>query len=120
MKLRTGQTLDIDEAKLGTRDAFHVPGVLVTTQERLKPGEAVRFTDGYCQWVTGCSDEEKHAVVDPFLESDVDNDVAFWVFIVPGMVEDLVHHFSIKGMNTGHTGQEVEPEEEYDECAGCD
>lgn len=106
--------------KLGLRDAFHVPGILVSSfDERLQPGQRVYFTDPLCERVTADKDKsffytpikdededggynridrtEFDAVVDPFLPCHVNAKDRFWVFAMPAKVKEFRHTFEIEG-----------------------
>ncbi len=105
-----------DATLQGRRDAFHVPGVLVATDQILLGGESVRFTDSECTKVTTCSGNARHAIVDPFL-GQVGGGVLFWVLLVPELTTNLVHHFDI---NTAPVEDvEDDDEDEDDNCKGC-
>lgn len=94
-KLKVGQ-ISNDLADVGRRDAFHVPGVLVTCGQHLRGGDWVRFTDADCQRVELTMRGDAEALVDPFLK-DINPGQGFWVFVVPELVGTLVHHFEITG-----------------------
>jgi len=121
----------------GTRDAMHVPVCLVKTRElNLQPGDNVRFVGDNFTSVRKCGKDNRHGIVDPFVEKQIKPGDLFWIFLVPEIVGNLVHHFDIEpqavdqadlveaDLDDGCAGcyesQEVE-EEEYDDdgCAGC-
>jgi hypothetical protein len=120
---------------LGSRDAFHVPSVLVTWAkphvagsgssdgDRLSghrmPGANVRFTNVQQTQVEPCEYDERQAVADPFLET-IRAGVAFWVFIIPELVGGLTHNFEILPKDDPLDNIEDEFEEpEEDGCGGC-
>lgn len=87
----------------GRRDAFHTPGVLVTSLDRrVTPGQPVRFLndreESYkpFQVVEPCARNEAHAIVDPFIMSnEIGVGRLFWVFILPEAGTNLRHEFDI-------------------------
>jgi len=93
---KIGSTTD-DLTSVGRRDAFHFPGVLVTSDHALEPKQDVRFTDSSCTKVEPAHENERMAVVDPFVTAaHIPTGLAFWVFLAPGFVDNLVHHFEIR------------------------
>lgn len=105
----------------GRRDAFHVPSVLATSRETLKPGDSVRFSGTWD--AVSCAREVRHGVVDPFVDVKLLNEAGsqFWVLLEPGVVSDMVHHFQL---NAPGMPEDVDTAESYDEeddwCMGCD
>lgn len=82
----------------GTRDAFHVPGVLVTSEYTVFPGQPVRFEDKAYDTVIPVEKDLCHAIADPFGQSVAPGDV-FWVFLDPTLGTKVRHDFGI-GVNT--------------------
>lgn len=141
---QVGQTTK-EWSLLGRRDAFHIPGILVKSSFNIPAGTKVRFTDDSCKEVvplykedfyTTVEDEngeeinteitlEAHAVVDPFKPYSSREDF-FWVFPVPGSVNNLTHQFNLDLEITKITEKELEliqnaadEEEGYQSCKGC-
>lgn len=123
-KLKPGRTASKNSREVGRRDAFHVPGILVLSDHEMKPGQDIRLTYD-CKKAVPCSRTERQAIVDPFLDPDVDTTaVAFWACVVPDVVTDLTHHFEIG--NTGSPrdyfvgkGFESVDSDEDDGCRSC-
>jgi len=94
-KLTPGNPVS-DLRRVGTRDAFHVPCVLVQSKEPVKPRDKVRFIDDKCKIVRVCGNSEQpHGIVDPFITVMPNDKEAFWIFLMPGIVKGLVHSFQM-------------------------
>ena len=106
---------------LNSRDAFHVPAVVMMATETLRPGDLVKFgenipereeLDDDWDWEDrdDADDEEEektpqkltgayrvasepHAVVDPFLPYNVKKGQHFWALVMPDYVGKVTHHF---------------------------
>lgn len=78
----------------GRRDAFHVPAILVRSDENLRPGENIRFTDDTYTAVRSSGQSDRHAVADPFVK-EIPKGCAFWALLMPDLVSNLVHHFNL-------------------------
>jgi hypothetical protein len=141
---KVGQTT-ADFFQLGRRDAFHFPGVLVSSTEYVFPMARVCFTDQSCTAVIKASTAvipsmfSYHAIVDPFIPDTVIRPgTLFWVFPVPDLVGAVAHHFElsippvIPAQQITVTGSIVIPEPAPDkaepepssddddtQCAGC-
>ncbi len=96
-----GQSVE-DLAEIGTRDAFHVPAVLVSSDDVLFPGANVRFTDLAQTTVRLCNDADRHGIADPFWRDAhigqrnvIVPGTLFWVAVDPRLVKGVVHHFDI-------------------------
>jgi len=103
-----------ERAILGRRDAFHVPGILVSSDELIDPGEKLVFTNEELTLVreTRSINERHHAIADPFLADGIPPGCLFWAVLVPGTMTNLVHSFE--------TTITVQPEDDYDDqCKGC-
>lgn len=118
------KNLHVRSIILGSRDAFHVPSVLVEHAQsgRIVPGTNLRFTNDECTQVEPCEYSERQAIADPFLET-ITPDVAFWAFIIPELVSGLTHNFEILSKSEDNpldniTDEYEEPYEE-DACGGC-
>ena len=79
----------------GRRDAFHVPAILVNSEELLHPGDNIRFTDASCVAARSSGRSDRHAIVDPFVK-EIKIGQLFWAMLIPDTVSDLVHHFNLK------------------------
>lgn len=116
---KVGKTTDARELA-GRRDVFHVPGVLVYSHTAVLPGDPVRFTDDKMDCVYHCDVDDKHAVVDPFLNSGGANPVElFWVFLIPDLVTNLTHHFDLDPSLTANIQDMTEDDDDSDDCVGC-
>lgn len=91
--IKVGQTGDA--ANVGMRDAFHVPCVLVTSDMKTFGGSPVKFLND--SKVAPCETASSHGVVDPFLGQVLPGQ-AFWVFVKPALVDNLVHSFEVRGV----------------------
>lgn len=89
-----------NSADVGKRDAFHVPGVLVTSKAAIKPGEHVRFIDGSASEVRSCLRDVRQGVADPFIKDTIPAGSTFWMFLEPSIVGNLCHFFEIEGVTT--------------------
>lgn len=123
-KLKPGHVVELFEANLGYRDAFHVPCVLVSSSYVLSSGQPVMFTKNF-KHVIPCAWSNRHAIVDPFVTREQISNRAFWVMIIPDVVKDLSHHFNIDvdGVEDSGDVHSYFDKEGYDdrqdECAGC-
>ncbi len=112
MKSKIGQIGSTEDLR-GTRDAVHVPVVLVETDDdAIKAGDNVRFVDSSYTVVTVCDKERRHAIVDPFLPDSWNMNDMFLVMLVPDAVTKLVHYYDL-------TFKDVEEENSDDGCRGC-
>ena len=63
-------------------------------------------------------DEYADGIVDPFLESvPYYGNGYFWMFLLPGKVANLRHHFDVTGVDVDNL--EAEKDLEGDACRGC-
>ena len=135
---KPGQT-STDSNLVGRRDAFHCTAVMVMSDDAVFPAELVRFTDEHCVRVVADA-RSPHAIVDPYLNMPVLSGTLFWVFPLPGLTDNLRHHFDLdlkvkvprpaaSAIETWCEGcpsnDDVEEVEEYgfggtDECRNCD
>lgn len=99
---------------VGHRDAFHVASVLVRSSEKLKPGDDVRFTDDRYVLVVKATKDDRHAIVDPFVDEITPGDL-FWALLIPNLTSNLAHHFNINA----NVPFEMSYEEDDDGCRGC-
>lgn len=121
---KVGETTK-DMSLLGRRDAFHFPGILVSSPYYIDPGSSVAFLDAARTQVRKCEPEFRQAVVDPHVKDDeIEPGVLFWVFLEPGLVTNLVHTFEVNIEGVEERGR-VDPssagfddDEEYS-CKGC-
>jgi hypothetical protein len=142
---KVGEVTD-DVSLIGRRDAFHVPGILVQSDYNIPAGMKVRFTDKTCTKVVPMykedfytyveddegneTDEEvrlpAHAVADPF-KPYCKREQLFWVFPMPGTVNDLTHSFNFDLEKVTELSESeldlirsaADDEEGYQSCKGC-
>jgi hypothetical protein len=134
MKVNIGESSWADKKTImengGKRDAFHVPGILVTSDQVLCAGDRVAFTDSSFSVVRRVLlGETPEAIVDPFLKSAITcsdfestDRQLFWVFMMPGMTKNLTHHFEIVDVDNPPepiSEPESEDEDVWDTCRGC-
>jgi len=123
-KILLGETTeDWHYEETGDRDAFHMPCILAYCHDNdlhvkgcgLGPGDSVRFVgDPADGEVESCSKSERHGIVDPFIEETDLKGKAFWVFLSPGLVQNLTHNFKL-------SIEDDDEDEEDSECTmmGC-
>ena len=71
------------------RDAIHVAVIPMVAGERLDPGQHVNVDDGEARrWGVTVG------VVDPFLESRVERNETFWLFLYPQSITSLRHEWT--------------------------
>ena len=90
---KPGQYGETNE-KVGKRDAFHVPAILVNTEHNINPGSDVKFVDDALTVVEPCCKAERQAIADPWIDQ-IGPDDSFWVFLLPNTVANLTHSFDI-------------------------
>ena len=76
------------------RDAVHFAVVQVTASRRLLPGAPVRIMDNGAMQATTCSHTDRIGIVDPFLKAAVLPGQSFWLFLNPGSITSLKHHWT--------------------------
>ncbi len=102
---------------LGRRDAFHVPGVLVTLDGVYPaPGQKVVFVGPSTVSVYIGAGDDWQAIVDPFLSSAIKHGELFWVLPRPWTVKDLTHTFTLDSDDAVPTVQKASPKK----CIVCD
>jgi len=74
------------------RDAIHIAVVPMTAGELLQPGYHVRIQDGKAYDKGSSSDYV--GIVDPFLNVMVKEGQRFWLYLYPGTVTGMRHHWS--------------------------
>lgn len=91
-------TKDLTLASLGKplshempRDAVHIAVVPVIADESMHPGTRVTVHAGHA-WPAG--KKNIVGIVDPYLTEAVANGERFWVFLMPGSITSLVHHWT--------------------------
>ena len=74
------------------RDAIHVAIAPVIAGQNLNPGEHVGFItpDGK----VGCTESNNIGIIDPFLATGVREGGRCWLFLYPGTVTGMKHHWS--------------------------
>ena len=84
----------IDADKLPNRDAVHVAVVPCQAGEPLAPGFPVMIEPD--KRATGCSISSTAyvGVVDPFLSYAVETNQWFWLYLKPGSITSLTHHWT--------------------------
>lgn len=95
----------------GHRDAFHAPAILVCTDDKLKPGDFIRFITPKKVY-KATSRQSSHGIVDPFLPS-LDKGVAFWVLLNPDSTSNLQHHFDLSFQS--EIEDNIEEDKKYDD-----
>ena len=75
------------------RDAVHVAVVPCIARQQLKPGQHVNAAPHHAQWVCAPVGGEPIGVVDPFLKAPVKRGDEFYLFLYPGSVVSLRHHY---------------------------
>lgn len=105
------------------RDAIHVPVISVFCSDSVKGGDKVRFIDdSYTQVRIVGKDEEYHAIVDPFLpyKKRCPN-MQVLVFLKPGTVTKLSHHFepNMVDVPKAYVEPEVDDDDDDNSCSGC-
>jgi hypothetical protein len=70
------------------RDAIHVAVAPVVAGEKLYPGQHVGMRDG-----RGIAGGTHVGIVDPFLPGPVYPEQRFWLFLFPGSISSLRHHW---------------------------
>lgn len=130
MPMKIGQPEAVEGNQQGKRDAFHVPAVLVrwagpglSNVPIPIPGGNVKFVDDRFLEVVNCSEDERHAIIDPFVNAAaIQGNVIFWVLLIPETTAELSHNFKINVPNVAHfevQEEEEEDEDEYDYDDGC-
>ena len=129
-----------ENGPLGQRDAVHAAVVLVSSPERVYPGDSLVFTDkaynrvlpvrdpgpheDYDEEDEGTENEDnslkRQAVADPFVPTgSIKAGQLFWAFLIPGSTEGLRHVFEIKD-NKETFADPFEPRANaQDSCRGC-
>lgn len=112
----------------GSRDAVHVP--IVSSQNvqgtDIKAGEYVRFVDDRLIQFVKSTKKDSHGIVDPFLVGGVVRPgFSVAIFLKPGTVTKLIHHFEPSFTDLPHYEEPVretqyqDEDEEFDSCRGC-
>ena len=117
MTMKIGEIATTGE--VGKRDAMHVPVVLVTTLDKLKAGDSIQFVDSANTRVEKSDKIGRHGIVDPFIGTLKPGN-RFWVFLVPEIVGNLVHHYDIMINNKVEVEEDEEDDDDDDDgCSGC-
>lgn len=72
------------------RDAVHMAIAPVVAGHQLQPGQRVAMTDGKA-FISPT--HRSIGIVDPFLDGYVDPNERFWLFLYPGSITSLRHHW---------------------------
>jgi hypothetical protein len=91
------------------RDAIHIAVAPVIAGERLFPGQEIRMRGGKA-FATG--EGESLGIVDPFLRQAIHPEQRFWIFLHPGSITSLRHHWEHPAM-AGDTLPDVPPPREF-------
>ncbi len=113
-KLRVDESDDGLAFQAGYRDAFHMPCVLVTSNDVIMPGEAVEFDDAEFKTVIP-TENGRVMVASPFVSGPIQPGRLFWVFINPDTVQGFSHDFKIPGEESKSSIRQVSVEEQRDE-----
>jgi len=114
-----------DKSKIGFKDAFHVPGIAVTSDFEIKPGTYVKFSDSSMKKVTEVTGAGQfHGIVDPFVDRLIPPGEIFYVIVHPSMSNNLRHEFTIDislAKNERVWTEQDEEDSDYlnDSCRGC-
>jgi hypothetical protein len=84
------------------RDAIHVAVAPVVAGERLYPGQHVGVRDG-----RGTAGATHIGIVDPFLPGPVYQEQRFWLFLYPGSITSLRHHWEHPEFPDGPAGPDA-------------
>ena len=76
---------------LQPRDAIHVAVISMIADEPLEPGQEVGIVG---ERRAGMHAQKIVGIVDPFLRSHVPKECIFWMFLIPGTVTGIRHHWS--------------------------
>lgn len=79
------------------RDAVHIAMMSVKAGERLKPGQRIGFIMGDFEHVGESSDP--CGIVDPYLGDDVEIGQIFLMFMFPGSIVSIRHHWEHPAFN---------------------
>lgn len=107
------------------RDAIHVPVISAYCSDAIKAGDPVCFYDDSFQQVRiAGKDEKSHGIVDPFLDWKKRRPcVQILVFLRPGTVSKLTHHFEpvIENLPIAYVPSvdEYDDEDDDNSCRGC-
>ncbi len=111
MSLKPGQIYsEQPPAPLGTRDAFHFPCVLVTSDHPLFTRDDVIFDPVNPAKVVPSTRIGRHAIVDPFVkEPYIPPGTAFWVCVEPELAGTPRHQFEIKVVDEAIRDNQSQP-----------
>ena len=84
----------VNEIPLGTKDAVHVPYIVVRGYDEVNAGDWVRFTDSNQERVESCDKSEAIGIINPFMDS-ISYDEHFVVLLMPGITTPVHHQFEI-------------------------
>ncbi len=138
--LDPGQVHALDISRLGSKDAFHLPGLMCSSANVLYPGDNVQIVndvlaDGkaLCSVVHAvkCHPDVAHGVVDPMIPyGPIYSNTMFWVFLKREFIGPVTHHFDVKVPDVQKVlpsrPQATRPlrspsydDDDGDECRGC-
>lgn len=91
----------MSEPKLGEiirgevhRDAIHIAITPVIAEEELQPGDPIAFMGESKRMVCSVPREKALGIVDPYLNMEVEPGQKFYMFLMPGTVTGMRHHWS--------------------------
>lgn len=79
------------------RDSVHIAVAPVVAAMRLAPGQEIGLIDGEEAGVT----DKPIGIVDPFLKTMVQPGQRFWLYLYPGSISSLVHHWTHPAFEDG-------------------
>jgi hypothetical protein len=86
------------------RDAIHIAVAPVRAGERLSPGQHIGLTDAVT--ATAGAVRAPIGIVDPFLTGPVYAGDRFWMFLYPGSITSLLHHWEHPAFEVPASGSE--------------
>lgn len=85
-----------DLSQAGTKDAFHVPAILLIADRVWRPGDwCYVHAEGKTTAPTG----EVRGIIDPFLKRPTVGGDLVWVLMDPSLVDKFYHAFDVKGLS---------------------
>jgi hypothetical protein len=107
---REGKESKVDDLGIGKlitgndphRDAIHIAVAPVIAGEKLYPGQHVGMKDG-----RGIAGGTYIGIVDPFLTVPVYPEQRFWLFLYPGSITSLRHHWEHPAFPDEPTGRDA-------------
>lgn len=91
------QTLGKIHNDVQVRDAVHIAIEQVTVIEICQPGSHVGFVE---KGMVGLSAEKKVGIIDPFIKGYIPSGSKVWLFVYPGTITGLQHHWQHPDIDT--------------------